>query len=360
MITRLIARNFRNLRALDWRPRPGWNVLVGPNGAGKTSVLEALYAVATTRSFRTARLVRCVEHGAEGFRVEAEAEDDARVRLSIAWSDAGLDRRRNDSSVDLAEHLAALPVVLWWLGSLDAVGGGPKERRRLLDQGLVAMSPQALAAAGRFRRALAQKRRLLVESRASGPLLGSWNELLAAEASVLVRARADYVERLSHALGQILEEDGNEPGAVALRYRPSLPDALKGPQAAHRALQGWRRREQEAHRALVGPQRDDLEISWRGARAAETASGGERKWITVALAAARGRVLEAAGKRPIYLLDDLDAELDADRLERCLRLFPRHAQKLVTTTRGERFEAVAGGVFWELGNGRVRGLESGA
>lgn len=128
MITRLIARNFRNLRALDWRPRAGWNVLVGPNGAGKTSVLEALYAVATTRSFRTARLARCVEHGAEGFRVEVEAEDDARVRLSIAWSDAGLDRRRNDSSVDLAEHLAALPVVLWWLGSLDAVGGKPDRK----------------------------------------------------------------------------------------------------------------------------------------------------------------------------------------------------------------------------------------
>lgn len=358
MITRLIARNFRNLRALDWRPRAGWNVLVGPNGAGKTSVLEALYAVATTRSFRTARLARCVEHGAEGFRVEAEAEDDARVRLSIAWSDAGLDRRRNDSSVDLTEHLAALPVVLWWLGSLDAVGGGPRERRRLLDQGLVAMSPQALAAAGRFRRTLAQKRRLLVEGRVSGPLLESWNELLAAEASVLVRARADYVDRLSHALGRVLEEDGAEPGAVALRYRPSLPEALEGPQAAHRALQEWRRREQEAHRALVGPQRDDLEISWRGARAAETASGGERKWITVGLTAARGRVLEAAGKRPIYLLDDLDAELDADRLERCLRLFPRQAQKLVTTTRGERFGAVADGVFWELGNGRIRGPES--
>ncbi len=357
MITRLVARDFRNLRAFDWRPLPGWNVLEGPNGAGKTSVLEALYAAATTRSFRAGRLAGCVRQGADGFQVEVETEGEARTSLAIAWGEAGLDRRRNGSPTELAEHLAVQPVVLWWLGSLAVVGGGPRERRRLLDQGLVALSPKTLEASGRYRRALKQKRRLLAESRANGAELESWNDLLAVEASVLVRARAEYVARLEAAIEAILEEDGGEAKAIGLRYRPSLPQALDGAEAAQRALHSWRRREQDSGRILVGPQRDELVVTWRGA-AAETASGGERKWITLVLAAGRGRVLEAGEKHPVYLLDDLDAELDAERLRRSLRLFSEGSQKVVTTTRAEPLEAVAESAIWRLRDGRVKGSQN--
>ena len=52
----LTAENVRNLQPLTLEPRDRFNVFVGDNGQGKTNLLEAIYAVAALRSFRTAKL----------------------------------------------------------------------------------------------------------------------------------------------------------------------------------------------------------------------------------------------------------------------------------------------------------------
>ena len=67
MLTHLTARDFRNLEPLSWRPAAGSHLLLGGNGAGKTSLLEAVYALATTRSFRAAQIGDCARHGAGSF-----------------------------------------------------------------------------------------------------------------------------------------------------------------------------------------------------------------------------------------------------------------------------------------------------
>ena len=60
---RLKIRGLRNLTALELEPAPRLNVIVGDNGQGKTSVLEALYLVATTKSFRAERLATLIQTG---------------------------------------------------------------------------------------------------------------------------------------------------------------------------------------------------------------------------------------------------------------------------------------------------------
>ncbi|MGH9363537.1 MAG: DNA replication/repair protein RecF, partial [Thermoanaerobaculia bacterium] len=74
MLVQLAARGFRNLEPLAWEPAPGSHLLLGGNGAGKTSLLEAAYALATTRSFRTPRLADCVRHGETAFHLAGEVE----------------------------------------------------------------------------------------------------------------------------------------------------------------------------------------------------------------------------------------------------------------------------------------------
>ncbi|HXO40385.1 MAG TPA: AAA family ATPase, partial [Thermoanaerobaculia bacterium] len=64
MLSHFTARGFRNLQPLDLAPSPGSHLLLGGNGAGKTSLLEAIYVLATTRSFRAGQVVDCVAHGA--------------------------------------------------------------------------------------------------------------------------------------------------------------------------------------------------------------------------------------------------------------------------------------------------------
>lgn len=341
MLTLLHAEHFRNLAPLTWSPGPGRHLLLGGNGAGKTSLLEAVYAVATTRSFRTPRLAECVRHGSDAFRLGAEVEDRARSALAVAYGPSGLERSVNGTRGSLAEHLEVLPVVAWTSADVEVVTGPPGLRRRFLDRGVVSLRPGALAVLRRYRDALNEKRQLLGHraGASSGPTspggetLGPWNRVLARAAVEVAGLRQAYAERLARRLREVLEETALPFPEVALAYRPSPLDALGEPDALAERLDRAARAELRRGIPLLGPHRDDLELLWGGHPVARVASAGERKALSIALVAAHGRVLEAADRAPAYLLDDLDAELAPETLAAIWRLFPGTQQLVATSNR---------------------------
>lgn len=350
MLNQLSGRGFRNLEPFEWQPAEQHNLLLGANGAGKTSLLEAIYTLATTRSFRAPRLAACVRHGEASFELNGEIVDAARARLALSWSDQGLKRAVNEASVGWADHLQVLPVVLWWSGALETLSGAPRLRRRLLDQGIVGLHPSALEATSRFRRVLRQKRELLARR---GRGLSSWNEVFVQSATEVTRLRAHYTEVLSKELETLLTERGEDAASIRLVYRPSLKASLKGAEEGLAVLEEARRAELEQAQALFGPHRDDLTIEWRGHPISQEASAGEAKWIGLALAAARGRVLTGEEKRPLYLLDDLDAELDSSRLQRAFTFFPEEAQLIATSSRPEAWKWNPGMRIQQIERGRI-------
>jgi len=306
--------------------------------------------LATTRSFRTGRLAECCRHGGARFDLGGRIEGEARVDLEVGWSESSRSRSLNGREGTLAEHLEALPVVSWSAADGEVVEGGPAARRRLLDRGVVSLQPRSLEILSRYRRALDQKRRLLASG--DGPLR-PWNELLASGAAEIRALRAAYVERLASALGGVLEETGEELPGITLSYRPS-PEAGPGSEAEIlEALERAERHERRRRTPLVGPHRDELEIGWAGHEARRVASGGERKLLGMAIAAARGRVLAAGGREPLYLLDDLDAELDRRRLEAVWGLFQGCRQALVTSNREELWRGLETASRRRLERGRL-------
>ncbi len=351
MIERFTCRDFRNLEPLEWRPEPGRQLVVGANGTGKTSLLEALYLLATSRSFRGARPAECCRRGATAFFLEAEIAGERRARLAVGWSvDSGLERRLNGKSATPADHLAVQPVVSWSAADAELLDGPPLLRRRLLDQGVVAARPGALAVLARYRQALEQKRRLLAEGLGG---LGPWNELLATAANELIDLRRDHAERLGAALTAVLADSGLDLGRVELLYRPSVDPGAGGAAAVLEQLEQSRDAELRQRRPILGPHRDDLEILWQGRGLRRAASAGEKKLLGLALTAARGRLLAAAGRQPVYLLDDADGDLDRRRLEAAWALFAAAPQLIATSHRPEAWSAVSGVVERRLEGGRM-------
>ena len=352
MIERFSCRDFRNLEPLDWRPEPGPQLIIGANGAGKTSLLEAVYMLATSRSFRGARPAECCRRGAAAFFLEAEVAGERRARLGVGWSaDGGLKRRVNDKSATLADHLSVQPVVAFAAGDSELLDGPPLLRRRLLDQGVVAARPAALAVLARYRQALDQKRRLLAEGLDG---LGPWNELQAVAAAELIGLRRGYAERLGASLTAVLEGSRLDLGRVELAYRPSVDPGEAGPEVILEALERARDAERRQRRPLLGPHRDDLQVLWQGRGLRRAASAGEKKLLGLALTAARGRLLESSGRPPLYLLDDADGDLDKQRLEAVWELFSAVPQLVATSHRPEAWEAVGGVATQWLEDGALR------
>jgi DNA replication and repair protein RecF len=361
VLSHFTARGFRNLDPLDLAPAPGTHLLLGGNGAGKTSLLEAIYVLATTRSFRAAQIADCVAHGAAELELAGEVETDRRTALAVAVRDGVRQRSVNGKPTSLAEHLAVLPVVAWAVSEAGVLVGAPGARRRFMDRGVVATRPAALELLGRYREALWQKRELLARDAAG---IEIWNELLATTAAEVIRLRAAYVDLLRAELAAVLAEvaeAGLKLAEVELRYLPSPPQGQDGPAAIAAVLEKAAERERRRRQPLLGPQRDELEILWGDREVRRVASAGERKSLSLMLLAAHGRVLEAAGRRPVYLLDDADAELAPASVAAVWSIFARRVaaaggQLFASSNRPQVWLTVDVGTLWELEKGRLRPL----
>lgn len=357
MISQLLTGDFRNLDPLDWWPGRGSHLLLGGNGAGKTSLLEAIYVVATTRSFRAAQLADCTRHGSSSFRVHAEVETGRRSSLEVVWIEGRRERTLNGKVGPLAEHLAALPVVAWTSAEAEVLVGAPKARRRFLDRGIVASRPAALELLGRYREALRQKRELLLQG---GSGIEIWNELLAALAAEVIRLRHKYMETLKDTLLAVLGESGLPFPPVELRYRPSPASGLDGAESIAKSLDATVEKERRRQLPLLGPHRDELEILWGGYDIRRVASAGERKALSLLLLAAHGRTVEAADRSPVYLLDDADAELAPPTHAAVWKVFQAGSspgdpsrQLFATSNRPQVWLTLEVGKVWEMERGRL-------
>jgi DNA replication and repair protein RecF len=351
VIASLATRSFRNLVDATFSPAPGPQLLLGPNGAGKTSLLEAIYLLATSRSFRTADLAACARHGATGFHLATDAGEEGRTRLELGWQPGTKLRLAGGVELPLGQHVGLQPVVLWTAGEGDLLAGAPELGRRLVDRGLVSTTPGALAAIGRYRQLLDRKRRLLASGRPAG--LESWNALLADAAAALVTLRGRYVAALGEALATVRARTPLDLPALSLEYLPSPRVAPDGAAALLATLERVAERELERGMPLVGPHRDALRLLWGGREVKGVASAGEGKAFGLLLAAAQGELVAATGRAPVYLLDDADAELDRDRLAAVWQAFPAAAQVLATSSRPEVWEALPAVARWAVGGGAV-------
>jgi len=355
VLNEIEARLFRNLHPLRLEVGCGRHVLLGPNGAGKTSLLEAIYLLATTRSFRTARPAEAIRHGEKSFLIALRTEHGDQLEMSIDGSERK--RRRNGKAADLAAYIATLPVVSWTSADLEILLGAPASRRRLLDRGVLGRRPAAIATISGYRQALDAKRGLLQKDRFAPAELEPWNLLLAGFAADLAAERQIFVAGLGHALRELAEKSDLGLPPLELEYRPSPAKALLGKEALFAAFEASIRSETAQRQPLIGPQRDELEIRFGGKPLRQVASAGERKALSLMLTLAQGRLLQAQGRNPVYLLDDLDAELDRERRRRIWRLVEPSAdtptQVFATSNRPEIWPASEVDFRWSCTEGRI-------
>ena len=349
MILRSIAtQSFRNLGAEEVAFHDQVNIVVGRNGQGKTNLLEAIYFLATTKSFRTARIGSVFQFESPSVFVSGLLHRFGVDKTLSVGLETGETRRRalliNGERVTLPAYVNAMSVFAYSSARLDILRGAPEERRRFLDRGIASIDPSYLEAVSRYGRALRQRNALLASGSTSS--LNAWDEELSNAAAPLQRGRAAYAEALSGAFKEIVAEHRYHVRDLAIEYKPSAVDELPR----------IRREELRARMSLVGPQRDVLVFSVDGRPAAEVLSGGEQKMVVLflkfaKLALFRHRFDEAA----LFLLDDIDAELDLEILEQLLLRLPAQTQVFATSAKERFLRSLEAGPHRRLviENGRV-------
>src|SRR5260221_6462839 len=172
-LAHLRLRDFRNYARLDVDFAPGFHLLLGDNAQGKTNILEAIYLMATLRSFRGVGGAQMVRHGQRGYLVGGRIVADGEREVKMYWSP-----RERKLSLDgqpvrkLTEYLGAVRVVAFCTEDLQLVKGAARGRRRFLDLMLSQTSPAYLPLLQRYAQALRSRNALLKQPPVAHPALG--------------------------------------------------------------------------------------------------------------------------------------------------------------------------------------------
>jgi DNA replication and repair protein RecF len=335
----LSLRGFRNLVHVDVELGDHLNVVAGENGQGKTNLLEAMYVVATSRSFRTSRLADLLGTGEEATSLRASVSEADEERAQSVGLRRGVRAVRVDGKrpETLAAYAVRTPTVVFHPGALALSTGGGAERRKLLDRVALYLEPASLATAESYARALRARQRVLDVRGDSAPDLDAWEALTVQHGLALVAARTLAANRLIPAAARAFERIGPPGASLGVRYDPGAPlDAA----AFSAKLAKDRARDRARRSASVGPHRDDLAMELAGKPVRGIASQGQHRAVVLALQLAEIDVIaEARDVAPILLLDDVSSELDRARTSALLRaIHEERGQVLLTTTRPELIE----------------------
>ena len=341
----IAAYQFRNLAGeIIWEP--GLNILHGNNAQGKTNWLEAVYMLAHAKSFRTHHLKETVKFGERDGVVRGvvssgkDLERELQVNLNSTTKQTLINGKR-EPIARYAEHLYA---VCFTADELEVIRGGPEARRSFLDRGAISLHPPYAQTIADYNKVIKQKKRLLQQAaEARLPLedvaseVQPWNEQLVNLATQIHRSRMRYVELLNAALEHNLFHDD-----ISIRYVSSLEG--KGDLANYRSLIESRLQlrtpaELFAGACLIGPHRDDLLVLFGGRDIRSFGSSGQQRSALITLDLAAISVYYSKHQNyPIFLIDDVDAELDGNRINRLLEHLEGRTQTFITTSKRSHFE----------------------
>ncbi|HSX11152.1 MAG TPA: DNA replication/repair protein RecF [Chlamydiales bacterium] len=322
----LYLRNFRNYVEAEVHFDPRLNVFFGDNAQGKTNLLEAIYLIATGRSFRTQTLAELIRSGESFFHLEAEIVRDSvtqRIKLTYDGQNRHLQLDAN-SYASFHPLLGILPSVLYTPHDTELISGSPSIRRRFLNLHLAQSDPLYVHHLTRFWRAMKQ-RNCLLRTRSSESL-DCWEIEMAQSADYIVKVRQEMIKELKEPLHKQSQKLSSDKESHELSIQLSQGKAYL------QQLQKNRPREMELGLTLIGPHRDDLSLLIDSKPARLFASEGQKRTAIAALRLAEWeRLTHRIGAPALMSIDDLGLHLDVGR-QQLLRTSLEHLGQVFITT----------------------------
>ncbi|WP_104116558.1 DNA replication/repair protein RecF [Arthrobacter sp. B1805] len=374
-VEHLSLTGFRSYAQLDTALEPGITVFVGPNGIGKTNIVEAIGYLATLSSHRVSTDKPLIAFGEERAIIRGKlvrGSQRTSVEVEINAESANRARINRSNPVRARDAAGILKTVLFAPEDLALVKGDPSGRRRYLDDAMVSLLPHHSALRADYERVLKQRNALLKSARAAGRFssaheatLDVWDQHLAEAGARLLSARIVLVDKIRPHVQRAYAEltDGSKQADLSyLSTVSSSSDLLNvdddtaatssEPEGVLRSvslpaltelfvasLVRHRKKELERGISLVGPHRDELALLLGRVPAKGYASHGETWSMALALRLASYYLLleedRTPGGDPVLILDDVFAELDAQRRTRLAAIVAPAEQVLVTAAVGD-------------------------
>lgn len=343
-IKELQLKNYRNYSGLNLDFDANINVIIGENAQGKTNLLEAIYLLAFTKSYRTANDRELIKWNSEFAKVTGRLlkKGDKSIPLELIYHAQGKKAKINHLEQQrLSEYIGEMNVVMFAPEDLALVKGSPQVRRRFIDMELGQIEPMYLYHLGQYQKVLKQRNHLLkqLQRQQSDPaFLHVLTDQLIQHAAVILKKRFFFLDLLQKWAVPIHAEISRGLETLSITYQPTVEvsedDAKE--KIVEKLENAYHKNEQnEIYRGttLVGPHRDDLHFFINDREVKLFGSQGQQRTTALSLKLAEiDLIYDQMKDYPILLLDDVLSELDDYRQSHLLTSIQGKVQTFVTTT----------------------------
>lgn len=335
-LTQLHVQNFRNCTQAQCQLSSGLNLFVGDNAAGKTSFIEAIWLLATGRSFRTSKTHHLIQHDQPQSvifsQVTSSHNSNKTHKLGMQKTASNTVLKVDGEAVKGQIHIASLlPVQLLTPESHRLLEEGPKARRQFMDWGCFYQDGDFIQLWRLYQRSLKQRNHAL-KKRLPQSQVQLWDQHLVETALKIDLIRQNYLEELQPYLvtfcQALMPEVTDE---VVCQYRSGWPKNTEN--LLELMTRNYHKDSQVGH-TQYGAHRADIRFKFGGQEAMNTLSRGQQKLFVCALLLAQASLHERVVNEPvIMLIDDLPAELDENHRLKLLELLQvLNIQHVITST----------------------------
>ena len=351
--------NFRNYETLELTFSPTTNIIYGKNGSGKTNIVEAIYILALTKTFRLGHDTVVIKKGKNIAKIEGLIKDKIWNNYKIILSETGKHIKIDNNKIaKVSDYITKVNVILFHPDDLKIIKDTPMTRRKLLNIEISGLSKEYIMYLNDYNKVLKQRNaylKALNDKRFNNnDYLNILTEKLIDIGLKIVDIRKSFIANINKYIGNYYYEI-TKKGTLVLKYQSEYLNKTK-----EQLLNMYTKnisREIINVKTLFGPQHDDIIFIIDNEQVKEYSSIGEQKNSVISFKLAEIKyIIDNFNRKPILILDDLFSELDMEKINNILKLIDKDMQTFITTTEIDfvNKDLLAKSKKFEVINGEVR------
>jgi len=357
-ISSLKLLNYRNYESLDISFSEHTNIIYGQNGMGKTNLIEAIYLLGLTKTFRLGNEEVVIKKGKNIAKIEGLVKDKILNNYKIIISDTGKRIKIDNNKITkLSDYITRINIILFNPDDLKIIKDTPMTRRKLLNIEISGINKEYVMLLTNYNKILKQRNSYLKALNKKNiyqtDFLNILTEQLVDLGLKIMWIRRDFINNINSYISDIYFKI-TKKGLLKVHYKSEYSNKTK--EQLLNMYEKNNSREIIMGKTLFGPHHDDIEFIVDKDIVKEYSSVGEQKNSVIAFKLAEIKNIEKElGKKPILILDDLFSELDREKINNILELIDEDMQTFITTTEIDKVDQklIAKAKIFKCINGKI-------
>lgn len=334
-ILNLKLLNFRNYEKLSLDFDPKKNLIIGKNGMGKTNIVEAIYVLAFTKSFRGTKENVIIRYNTDLTRVEGTVEEKYKNDYKVIVKENDKTVKINNNKIDkLSDYLSKINIVLFTSNDLLLIKDTPSVRRKLINIELSQFSNDYLKVLTLYNKVLKQRNLYLKTLYLNGTAPISYLDILTEQlvdlGLKLYDYRNNFMKNINVYISNNYEKISGKSG-LTLKYDSCYHE--KNREELLKVYKDEEKRDIILGKTNFGIHKDDYIFYLNDCNLKDYGSEGEQKNAIISLKMAEIEIFrKEKNVTPILILDDLFSELDEEKINNIMLFIDNDIQTFITTT----------------------------